>query len=226
MPHSNHDVARHVSRLARPQEGVRGHHLRDLAADADLEVGLRRARAAALLMFALPGSCYVYQGEELGLPEVEDLPDDALQDPTWERSNHTDRGRDGCRVPIPWTPDRTTNFGFSGASPAGAPWLPQPSWFGDFAASGQEGIASSMLELYRAALAMRRAEPALGDGEMAWSGPMPDGAIAFTRDPGFACLVNVSAAPVAVPEGWELLLTSGPLTDGAVPADTTAWFRR
>ncbi len=223
---SNHDVARHVSRLARPQEGVRGHHLRDLAADADLEVGLRRARAAALLMFALPGSCYVYQGEELGLPEVEDLPDDALQDPTWERSNHTDRGRDGCRVPIPWTPDRTTNFGFSGASPAGAPWLPQPSWFGDFAASGQEGIASSMLELYRAALAMRRAEPALGDGEMAWSGPMPDGAIAFTRDPGFACLVNVSAAPVAVPEGWELLLTSGPLTDGAVPADTTAWFRR
>jgi alpha-glucosidase len=221
---SNHDVARHVSRLARPQAGVRGHQLRDLADDTDLDIGLRRARAAALVMFALPGSCYVYQGEELGLPEVEDLPDDALQDPTWERSGHRDRGRDGCRVPIPWTTAGPT-FGF-GPADGDAPWLPQPAWFTQFAASAQAGVETSMLELYRTALALRHAEPALGDGEMHWFEPMADGAFAFTRDPGFACIVNVSAAPVAVPSGWQVLLSSAPLVGDTVPAETTAWFRR
>ena len=222
---SNHDVARHVSRFARPQRGgVRGHHLRDLAAEADIELGVRRARAAALLMFALPGSCYVYQGEELGLPEVEDLPEASLQDPTWQRSNGTDRGRDGCRVPIPWTVDPATNFGFSRATPAAAPWLPQPAWFGEYAAATQDGAAGSTLELYRAGLALRRAEPALGEGDMAWV-EMPEGALAFTREPGFACVTNVDADPVEVPAGWTLLLASEPLVGGRVGGDTTAWFR-
>ncbi len=221
---SNHDVARHVSRFARSQDtGVRGHHLRDLVADADLALGLRRARAAAMLMFALPGGCYVYQGEELGLPEVEDIPEEALQDPTWERSKHTDRGRDGCRVPLPWTTSPPT-FGF-GPEDGAAPWLPQPAWFGEYAASLQEGVDGSMLELYRTALALRRSTPALGEGELTWI-DSPDGALCFTREPGFGCIVNVSAEPVAVPSGWQLLLSSSPLDDGLVPADTTAWFTR
>ncbi|HEY3015473.1 MAG TPA: glycoside hydrolase family 13 protein, partial [Nocardioides sp.] len=111
---SNHDVIRHVSKYARPQTPGRG--LRSLLdvrdVPADLELGTRRARAAALLMLALPGGVYVYQGEELGLPEVEDLPRDVLQDPTWRRSGHTDPGRDGCRVPLPWSGD-TAPYGFS-----------------------------------------------------------------------------------------------------------------
>lgn len=221
---SNHDVARQVSRFSRPQHtGVRGHHLRDLDGDPDLAVGLRRARAAAMLMFALPGGCYVYQGEELGLPEVEDLPDDALQDPTWHRSGHTDRGRDGCRVPLPWTTTPPT-FGF-GPDGGAAAWLPQPAWFGEFAASTQDGVDGSMLELYRAALAARRATPALGEGEMTWL-DSPQGSLCFTREPGFGCVVNVDAEPVEVPSGWQLVLASAPLADVRVGPDTTAWFTR
>src|SRR5947209_2443362 len=124
---SNHDTVREVSRYARPQ-GVRPlRRVGDLVdLPADFGTGRRRARAAALLMLALPGGAYVYQGEELGLAEVEDLPDDVLQDPAWEQSGHTDRGRDGCRVPIPWS-GLEPPFGFSSPEASAAPWLPQPS---------------------------------------------------------------------------------------------------
>ena len=221
---SNHDVARQVSRYARSQDtGVHGHRLRDLSADVDLALGQRRARAAALLMLALPGSAYVYQGEELGLPEVEDIPDDALQDPAWLRSGHTDRGRDGCRVPIPWTSSPPT-FGF-GPEPGASPWLPQPAWFAEHAASVQEGVDGSMLELYRTAVGLRRSEAALGDGEMAWL-DVADGALAFTREPDFACIVNVSAAAVSVPDRWTVVLTSAPLDGASITADTAVWLRR
>jgi alpha-glucosidase len=222
---SNHDVAREVSRFARPQDtGVQGHQLHALGSEFDLALGQRRARAAALLMLALPGSVYIYQGEELGLPEVEDIPEASLQDPTWDRSGHTDRGRDGCRVPLPWS-SSLPSFGF-GPETGDEPWLPQPAWFAEFAASVQDGVDTSMLELYRAALAMRRSEPALGEGEMAWLDGLPDGAIGFTRDPGFACLVNVSAASVAVPAGWSVLLASSPLDSGGLAPDTAVWLRR
>src|SRR5947209_1313053 len=101
---SNHDTVREVSRYARPQNVRPLRRLNDvLGLPADFALGVRRARAAALLMLALPGGAYVYQGEELGLPEVEDLPGDALRDPAWEQSGRTDRGRDGCRVPLPWS---------------------------------------------------------------------------------------------------------------------------
>src|SRR5690606_1471337 len=97
--------------------------------DADLEVGVRRARAAAMLLLALPGARYLYQGEELGLPEVFDLPEAARQDPIWRRSGGAELGRDGCRVPLPWDRSSAT-WGFG---PAGGrePWLPQPAWFSD-----------------------------------------------------------------------------------------------
>ena len=127
---SNHDVARHVSRYAREQAGPGSSLMQLLGRPADLELGRQRARAAVLLTLGLPGGAYVYQGEELGLDEVEDLPDEALEDPTWERSGHTDRGRDGCRVPVPWSGDAPP-YGFSPAGATAPPWLPQPAgWAG------------------------------------------------------------------------------------------------
>ncbi len=223
---SNHDTVREVSRYARPQGVRRLRNLNDLLdLPADFAVGVKRARAAALLMLALPGGAYIYQGEELGLAEVEDLPDDALRDPAWEQSGRKDRGRDGCRVPIPWSGEDPP-FGFSPEDASAQPWLPQPaSWF-TLTAKTQAGDDGSMLELYRSALQIRRAQPALGDGTLEWL-DAPNGALAFARDRRFVCVVNVSEDPVSPPAGAEVLLSSGPLTDdGRVPADTTAWFVR
>ena len=223
---SNHDTVREVSRYARPQ-GVRT--LRTLGdvldLPADFALGLRRARAAALLMLALPGSAYIYQGEELGLAEVENLPDAVLQDPGWELSDHKNRGRDGCRVPIPWSGEKPP-FGFSPETASAPPWLPQPTSWRTLTVASQTGDRGSMLELYRSALEIRRAHPALGDGTIEWL-DAPEGALAFARDPGFVCVVNVSGDPVPPPAGVRLLLSSATLTaEGRVPADTAAWFER
>jgi alpha-glucosidase len=220
---SNHDTARQVSRYSRPQTEVRGHHLRDLPTEIDLPLGQRRARAAALLMFALPGSAYVYQGEELGLPEVEDLPEHALQDPTWERSGHADRGRDGCRVPLPWSGSEVPfGFGPSGSAPT---WLPQPDWFAEHTVERELADPSSMLHLYRDALALRRSTPALLDDAFEWL-DAPEGALAFRRGD-ITCVVNISASAVTLPTRCTVLLSSGPLepVTSAVPHDTTVWYR-
>jgi alpha-glucosidase len=222
---SNHDTARQVSRYARPQVEGRAPSLQALLGlPADLALGTRRARAAALLMLALPGSTYLYQGEELGLPEVEDLPVEVLADPAWERSGRTNRGRDGCRVPIPWEGGGPP-YGFSPPGATAPPWLPQPpSWEG-LAAAVQSGDPASTLELYRAALRLRRSHPALGDGTMRWL-DATDGVLAFARDPGFGCVVNVSGPPVALPAGARPLLASAPLTtQRAVAPDTAVWLR-
>jgi alpha-glucosidase len=222
---SNHDVAREVSRYARPQGDRILRHLDDLIGlPADFDLGRRRARAAALLMLALPGSAYIYQGEELGLAEVEDLPDDVLQDPTFFQSGRTSRGRDGARVPIPWA-GRQPPFGFSPPDASAPPWLPQPRAWAAFTVEAESGAGGSVLELYRAALRLRRREPALGDGGLEW-GDAPDGALSFARDPDFACVVNVDAVAVPLPAGASVLLASGPLAaDGSLPAATTVWLR-
>jgi alpha-glucosidase len=221
---SNHDVVRHVSRLGRPQ--VEGRHsLSSLppSETLDRELGTRRARAAALLMFALPGSAYVYQGDELGLWEVEDLPDEVLQDPTWPRSGHTDRGRDGCRVPIPWS-GGAAPFGFSPPDATGQPWLPQPADFAAVTVAAEEGDPDSMLALYRAALALRHSLPELGAGELTWR-PAELGVLAFGRGPTFTCMVNLSDAEVALPHGSRVLVTSASLTPtGHLPVDAAAWL--
>ncbi|HYB29139.1 MAG TPA: alpha-amylase family glycosyl hydrolase [Solirubrobacteraceae bacterium] len=220
---SNHDTVREVSRYARPQGVGPLLKLDDvLALPADPSRGLRRARAAALLMLALPGGAYIYQGEELGLPEVEDLPDDVLRDPGWELSGHTARGRDGCRVPIPWS-GPAPPFGFSPPGARVPPWLPQPASWRELTVAAETGDEGSTLELYRRALALRHEHPALGDGELRWL-PAPAGALAFAREPGFACIVNVSAGAVAVPPGTRVLIASGPLTARhRVPQDTAVW---
>ncbi|SCG37693.1 alpha-glucosidase [Micromonospora echinaurantiaca] len=216
---SNHDVVRHASRLGLPVGNPRPNGIGIGDPQPDAALGLRRARAATLLMLALPGSAYLYQGEELGLPEHTTMPDEARQDPTWERSGHTQRGRDGCRVPIPWEAD-APSYGFG---PTDASWLPQPPTWAEYALDRQRGVTGSTYELYRSALRLRRAH-GLGRGPLTWlaSG---DEVLSF-RTGELTVLTNFGAAPVPLPAGGELLLASAPLTeDGAVPTDVTVWVR-
>ena len=220
----NHDVCRPVSRYARPQELVQP-DFPNLQAyldlPADFEAGRRRARAAALLSLALPGGAYVYEGEELGLAEVEDMPLEARQDPIVAGTGGENLGRDGCRVPIPWTRE-PGSFGFG---PAGseAPWLPQPADWGTFSVEAQDGVPGSALELYRKALSIRAEHPALGDGELTWV-EAGETALVFRRAPGFECRVNFGTEPLAVPEAATVLLASSDLVDGMLPPDTAAWL--
>ncbi|MEV7283618.1 glycoside hydrolase family 13 protein [Streptomyces sp. NPDC093252] len=214
---SNHDVTRHATRFANPP-GL-GTQIRTAG---DRALGLGRARAASLLMLALPGSAYVYQGEELGLPDVVDLPDEVRQDPAYFRGEGQDGFRDGCRVPIPWT--RTGSaYGFGG----GGSWLPQPEGWGELSVEAQTGVAGSTLELYRAALSLRRSERDLGAGESLEWLRAPEGVLAFRRG-GFVCVANTTAESVTVPAYGPVLLASGEFgeADGEtkIPGDTTVWF--
>jgi alpha-glucosidase len=167
-------------------------------------------------MLALPGSSYVYQGEELGLPEVADLPAEVLQDPIWEQTGHTSKGRDGCRVPLPWT---TTgpSYGFG----AGTAWLPQPASFASYAVEAQDGVEGSTLELYRRALRLRR--KLLEGEELTWTADTPPGVLAFARGDGWRCVANLSDTAIALPPG-EVRLSSAPIEDGRIGPDTTVWL--
>ncbi|WP_435843855.1 glycoside hydrolase family 13 protein [Streptomyces hirsutus] len=220
---SNHDVVRHASRLMLPPDTDTDAWLLSggRAPAVDTAAGLRRARAATLLMLALPGSAYLYQGEELGLPEVADLPTEVLQDPVWEQTGHARKGRDGCRVPLPWTATGPS-YGFG----AGGAWLPQPPGFAAYAVEAQdgvearEGVPGSTLEFYRTALRLRRK---LQEGETLTWRDAPAGVLRFDRHDGWRCVANLSTAPAPLPPG-EVLLTSAPLTDGRLAPDTTAWL--
>lgn len=255
---SNHDIPRHVSRYGLPQVPAAAHH--QLAKDwllrngtsyhEDRELGTKRARAAIMMELALPGSAYIYQGEELGLPEVADIPWDELEDPTaFNRvRDQIEKGRDGCRVPLPWKA-ATPTFGFSPATkhegagvdasqagdPCEKPHLPQPQWFADYAVDREDTDSGSMLNLYRKALGLRH-EWMTADTTLTWldcdrSSGKPDGAeghtggtIAFRRANGWASVTNFGAEPAELPAG-DILLVSGPLTDdGRLPQDTTAWI--
>jgi alpha-glucosidase len=216
---SNHDVVRHASRLALTAPNPQGAGIGPDSPGLPVrELGLRRARAATALMLALPGSSYLYQGEELGLPEVIDLPDSARQDPTWFRTNGERYGRDGCRVPIPWESGAPA----AGFNTTGASWLPQPSDWGSFARDLQRGVEGSTLELYRLALALRR-QFDLGFGTIEWLNGYDEGVVAL-RSNGLTVVANVSAASMPMPAG-EVLLASEALLDNVLPADTTVWLR-
>jgi alpha-glucosidase len=214
----SHDETRLVTRFGRANTGAR--HIADAqGAPSDIALGTRRARAAALLMFALPGGAYVYQGDELGLPDVEDIPDDRLQDPIWHRSGHTIRGRDGCRVPLPWSGDAPP-FGFS---PSGArTWLPQPASWRTLTVEAQERDPGSTLALYRAALAVRRSHEGFRGETLTWLPSAPD-VLEFERSAGLRCTVNVGADAVPLDPEREVLLASAPLPGQSIPPDTTVW---
>ncbi len=224
---SNHDQVRHVSRLGRPSAtapivvGAAGAVRADPDA-TDIALGRRRARAALLLMLALPGCVYLYQGEELGLEEVEDLPDELLQDPVWERSGRTIRGRDGCRVPVPWS-GTAAPFGFG--PPGSVPWLPQPSSWRDLTVEAKTGDAGSFLELYRAALRLRRDHPGFHEGiGLRWL-PSEDSVLRFERAGSLEVVVNLGAVPVDLPAGSTVLLASLPLPGhGCLPGDGAVWL--
>jgi alpha-glucosidase len=181
----------------------------------DWTLGERRARAAIMILLALPGSIYIYQGDELGLHEVADLPQEALEDPMASRSS-SEKGRDGCRVPLPWTQEEPS-YGFG---PGGA-HLPQPNWFGGYAVSVQDADPDSTLNLYRQALALR-SQVFAGDG-LSWVESEPS-VLHFARPSGLRCITNFGTEPIALPAG-EVLLSSAPLDYGRLPADSTAWMR-
>jgi alpha-glucosidase len=212
---SNHDVWRPVTRLA------------PIAEDGALDVatGRRRALALSLTSLALPGSAYLYQGEELGLPEVLDLPDEARQDPTYFRTHGAVKGRDGCRVPLPWSGDEPP-YGFT----TGSPWLPQPPDWAALTADAQRADEHSTFALYRRALAVRRSSPVLGDGELRWLSTGHDDVVAFERVGAapVVALLNVGDSDAAVALEGELLVETGGVTRGAdgswvLPPASACW---
>ena len=244
---SNHDAVRHPSRfgLTDPTDWPNGISARDEQPNA--AIGLARGRAASLLMLALPGSAYLYQGEELGLPEHTTLPAEFRQDPTFFRTNGEDAGRDGCRVPLPWIAG-APGYGFS---PTGASWLPQPPAFRNLAADVQERSTTSTLALYRSAIALR-AQYGLGRGELVWNtgehdGGDHDGAERDGADAGAGTdagtrlgatevidvtngavrvICNVGSTAVPVPAGTTVLIRSDPATvaPAVVAPNAAVWL--
>ncbi|MCU1445558.1 glycoside hydrolase family 13 protein [Cryobacterium sp.] len=216
---SNHDVVRHATRLALTADNLQGHGIGPNSNGLpDTAVGLRRARAASALMLSLPGSSYIYQGEELGLPEVIHLPDASREDPTWFRTNGERYGRDGCRVPIPWEAAEPS-YGFG---PTAASWLPQPAEWATLARDAQENVAGSTLELYTQALALRR-EHELGLGGVDWL-PSPSTDVLLFRNGNVIVVANTGDEDVELPAG-DVLLSSELLSGRTLPGDTTAWLQ-
>lgn len=227
----NHDVARPATRYGKritgwpfpegapaPEESrVWSEHLYPWP--TDVIRGRRRARAAALFQLALPGGVYIYQGEELGLEEVEDLPIHTLQDPVFWRTRGRARGRDGCRVPLPWSGGEPP-FGFSATA---EPWLPQPAHWRGFTVEAEAQDPTSTLALYTTALRIRRAHPALGEGTMTWDPATRGPVLALRREPGFCCVVNTGVEPVPLPPG-EVMVASDAVRDGLLPGDAAVWL--
>ncbi|WP_156758919.1 alpha-amylase family glycosyl hydrolase, partial [Microbacterium karelineae] len=226
---SNHDQVRHATRYGLPplngrdaKQGMEWIGAGAPESEIDRDLGLRRARAATLLELALPGSTYLYQGEELGLHEVADIPDEKRQDPSFFRntdgSSKEGVGRDGCRVPLPWTATGPS-FGFG----TGGAHLPQPAWFGPVSVEAQDEDPSSTLSLYREALALRHELQAAE--ELAWLDELCAGdVLAFRRPGGWANMTNFGDEPVQLPAG-EVLLSSAPLEGDRLPGAATAWIR-
>ena len=217
---SNHDVVRHATRYGLPSGIDLDEWLMTDGAVPELDEvqGLRRARAATALMLALPGSSYLYQGEELGLGEVADIPAGALQDPIWLRTLQTKKGRDGARVPLPWSHDGAS-YGFG----SGAAWLPQPAAFSRAAVSEQRGRPDSTLELYREALRLRR-ELQVAE-ELEWVST--DGEVLhFARPGGWHCVMNFGTRPAPLPEGQVVLSTAAEPVVDQLPGETTVWLTR
>lgn len=216
---SNHDEIRHATRFGRAYTGIRSRPGDELM-PTDTALGLRRSRAAIMLALALPGCTYLYGGEELGLPEVEDLPGHLRQDPLWEGTGHEIRGRDGCRVPLPWSGDEPP-FGFG---PAGSiPWLPQPAGWRDLTAEAEAADPGSMLALYRAALSVRRRVPDFADPALRWL-PSPAGTLSFARGERLRCAVNFSRDAMPLPSNRSPLLESVTAEDDLLAPDAAAWF--
>ena len=220
---SNHDVTRPVTRYGRSETAF-SFAAKRFGTASDLALGTRRARAAAMVVAALPGSLYIYQGDELGLPEVE-LPVEAIVDPMHFRSGGVDPGRDGCRVPLPWT-ESGPSFGFSRSEVCA--WLPQPGSWGGYAVASQRDDPDSMFALYRSVLRARRLEPALATDAVTWV-DRGSSVLSFRRgtpETGeLECLVNFGPGPVPIPADHQLVLSSHAIRDNHVEPDDAVWLR-
>ncbi|MDR6866752.1 alpha-glucosidase [Microbacterium resistens] len=217
---SNHDVVRHATRLALTAENPQGEGIGpNTPGKPDPMVGLARGRAATTVMLALPGSAYLYQGEELGLPEAMEIPDAFRQDPTWFRTEGKRYGRDGCRVPLPWTADAPA-YGFNDT---GASWLPQPAEWADYARGVEAGTEGSTLELYRTLLAERRGR-GLGSGSLVWE-DLGEDAVAFRRGD-LHVAANLGDAPLDLGADVRFVVQSEEFPGSVLPPNTAAWFTR
>jgi alpha-glucosidase len=218
---SNHDQVRHATRLALDPNTNTADRITGIGPltepKPDPALGLARARAASVMMLALPGVAYVYQGEELGLPEAVDIPDDKRQDPTFFRTAGESYGRDGCRVPLPWEAEET-NFGFG---PAGEPWLPQPEVYRQYSRDLEEADPGSTLALYKAALASRKQHD-LGQGELEWIEGTPENILGF-RNKDVTVFINYSEEDFALPAG-KIILDSADSSDGILKPATAVWL--
>lgn len=222
---SNHDVVRHVTRLGLPAvvEGreMNPNGVRATDPQPDVELGLRRAKAATLQMLGLPGSAYLYNGEEFGTPDHTEMPDEFRQDPAFERKGRTEAGRDGCRVPLAWEADKPA-YGFS---TTGKSWLPQPETYRAVAADVQKADPNSTFHLYKNVLRLRR-EHNIGLGSLAWLDDFASSTEVIAYQNGDVIVVtNFADAPFALPAGAEVLASSEPLIDGAVGTDVCVWIK-
>lgn len=217
---SNHDVIRHASRLALTADSPQGDGIGPKSAGKpDQAVGLSRGRAATTVMLSLPGSSYLYQGEELGLPEAMEIPDEFRQDPTWFRTNGERYGRDGCRVPIPWEADAAA-YGFNDT---GDSWLPQPEEWASFARDVQEADADSTLNLYKRLLQVRR-ERELGTGSLIWE-DLGEDVVAFRRGD-LHVAMNLGATPLELGADVTFVVQSQSFDGTALPTDHAAWYTK
>ena len=216
---SNHDKVRHVSRYALPNNTDYKSWLMSEGLDPapDYNLGVPRAKAGTMLMLALPGSAYVYQGEELGLKEVADIPKNKLQDPVWVNSGNKFKGRDGCRVPLPWSSGY--NFGFS----SGTPHLPMPAWFEDYTVESQNSDTESFLNFYRAVIKIRK-ELTVSD-MFDWVENSDRGVVHFKRSEDWYSLTNMNDIEISMPNFSEIYYSSSPVIDGILLANTTIWYK-
>ncbi len=227
---NNHDTQRVVTRYGRADaastDSYTGNNLVYTGTPVDLVLGERRARAMITLAAALPGAIYLYQGEELGLPEVLDIRAERRQDPIFVRTDGREIGRDGCRVPLPWTSDPTNSFGFGVAG--AEPWMPQPDDWGRYALSAQRDDPSSMFGLYRTVLGLRRKVDPLAPLE--WVMPSSESLVAFRRGD-LVAVLNVSGHDVMLPDtfvhGMHITVSSvaGHTDPRIVPHDGCLWLR-
>jgi alpha-glucosidase len=215
----NHDQMRYATKLGLHPIVDRNEWLlsNGQSHPVDFEIGTRCSVAGNLFILALPGCTYIYQGDELGIHEVADIPVDQIQDPVYLRNLKQAKGRDGARVPLPWTRGGT-NFGFG----AGTPHLPQPQWFGDFSVEAESGVAGSPLEIFRKALKLRR-ELQCAE-EITWHQTSSEDVLHFSRPNGWNCITNFKAHKYSIPAG-EVILSSSPIVDGKISAGTTVWLK-
>ena len=217
---SNHDVIRHATRLSLPkvEDFFTWYKDNRFNPGLDEKLGLDRARALTMLLLALPGSTYIYQGEELGLQEALEIPADQMQDPQFFRNPDLGISRDGCRVPLPWNKSGSS-FGFG----TGGAHLPQPAWFGNVSVEAQDGIKGSTLELYRELINLRKSLQT--DEDLTWVKHwLSPSLLHFKRPNGWQSITNFGSKPAKIPAG-KVLSSSMPLVDGKLPANATVWIK-